>query len=444
MNTPICDFVRSYAGGGTLRAHMPGHKGVPRLGPEPWDLTEIAGADDLSHPTGVIGESQENAARVFGTAGTFYSTEGSSLCVRAMVYLALLQAREEGREPLLLAGRNAHKSFLTAAALLDAEVEWLFPEGTTLLSCPVTAQALEKAFQGERKPTAVYLTSPDYLGHLADLRALAEVCRKNGALLLVDNAHGAYLHFLKDPAHPMDLGADLCCDSAHKTLPVLTGGAYLHVSRTAPVGLREHARAALSLFSSTSPSYLILQSLDLANPYLAGEFPARLDRFLEDLAAFRGSLERRGIPLAGEEPMKVTIAAKEMGYSGYDLAGILRAGGIEPEFADPDFLVLMLTPETGKEGLEKLERVLAQVVPGEPLREPPPSVPRPRRRMTPRQALLSPRERIPVEEGLGRVCADPAVSCPPAVPILICGEEMDEQAIACFRYYGITHCDVTK
>ena len=239
MNTPICDFVRSYAAKDPLRLHMPGHKGRPVLGPEALDITEVEGADVLYHARGIIRESEENAASLFGTAATFYSTEGSSLCIRAMLHLALLQAKEEGREPLILAGRNAHKTFLSAIALLDLEVEWLYPsQEAGLLSCPVEPAQLEAAFAGERKPTAVYVTAPDYLGNLLDIRALAELCHRHGALLLVDNAHGAYLHFLPQPIHPMDLGADLCCDSAHKTLPVLTGGAYLHISRTAPAGLK--------------------------------------------------------------------------------------------------------------------------------------------------------------------------------------------------------------
>ena len=102
----------------------------------------------------------------------------------------------------------------------------------------------------------MYVTSPDYLGGQSDVAALAEVSHRHGVPLLADNAHGAYLRFLSPSRHPMDLGADLCCDSAHKTLPVLTGGAYLHVGRAAPEPFRENARRALALFGSTSPSYL--------------------------------------------------------------------------------------------------------------------------------------------------------------------------------------------
>ena len=247
MKTPICDFVRQYAQSNALRLHMPGHKGSALLGMEELDITEIDGADSLYEAEGIIAESEENAGALFG-ANTFYSTEGCSQCIRAMLYLAVLQAKQQGRRPLIAAARNVHKSFVTAAALLDLEVMWLYPEQPdSYLSCKLDAKTLETQLAAHQ-PVAVYLTSPDYLGNIQDVGAIAEVCHRHNCLLLVDNAHGAYLRFLQPSRHPMDLGADVCCDSAHKTLPVLTGGAYLHISETAPVFFREQAKNALALF----------------------------------------------------------------------------------------------------------------------------------------------------------------------------------------------------
>ena len=119
MKTPICDFVREYGNGNPTRLHMPGHKGVCRLGFESRDITEIGGADVLYHSDGSIRESEDNAAALFGTARTVYSTEGSSLCIRGMLYLAM---QATGRRTIL-AGRNAHSTFVTACALLDAQVQ---------------------------------------------------------------------------------------------------------------------------------------------------------------------------------------------------------------------------------------------------------------------------------------------------------------------------------
>ena len=294
MNTPIADFVRAYAASGCARLHMPGHKGRPFLGCEALDVTEIAGADELYGAAGIIAQSEKNAGALFGSGRTFYAAEGSSQCVRAMLALAVWSA-PPGRRPVVLAARNAHKSLLYAAALLDFDVAWLWPEspGQSLCACPVSPAALERALE-ETRPAAVYVTSPDYLGGTCDVAALAEVSHRRGVPLLVDNAHGAYLRFLSPSRHPMDLGADLCCDSAHKTLPVLTGGAYLHVGRGAPAFFGENGRRALALFGSTSPSYLILQSLDLCNQYLAGDYPRRLAETAGALAALRERLRGRG------------------------------------------------------------------------------------------------------------------------------------------------------
>ena len=170
---------------------MPGHKGQSLLGMESWDITEIDGADDLFHPEGIIRESEENASRLFGCR-TLYSTEGASLSIRAMLYLAHQHARHQGKSPKILAGRNAHRSFLSAAVLLDLDVVWLSPaKNESYLSCAPKAEEIEAILSQPAAPTAVYLTSPDYLGGCADISAIAEVCHRYGAWLLVDNAHGA-------------------------------------------------------------------------------------------------------------------------------------------------------------------------------------------------------------------------------------------------------------
>ena len=442
MDTPICDFVRAYAESSALRLHMPGHKGAPILGMEHLDITEISGADSLYEADGIIARSEHNASRLFGCR-TLYSTEGSSQCIRAMLQLAQLWAKGQGRSPLIAAGRNAHKTFLTAAGLLDLDIRWLYPaNAASYLSCSLSPEELER-FLVREKPAAVYLTSPDYLGNIADIRALAEACHRNDALLLVDNAHGAYLKFLPESRHPMDLGADLCCDSAHKTLPALTGGAYLHLSADMEAALGTQAKNALMIFGSTSPSYLILQSLDAVNRYLE-QLPRILLDFLPKVAALKERLLTLGYSLYGQEPLKITIEAKPFGYTGEKMAELLRHGGIEPEFADHDHLVLMPAPAMGAAALERLGQVLCQIPRRESIAEAAPVFAPARPVLSVREAMLSPSELLPISDCVGRVLAVPTVGCPPAVPILGCGEQIDETAIECFRYYGIESCSVVR
>lgn len=290
-------------------------------------------------------------------------------------------------------------------------------------------------------PCAVYLTSPDYLGNLSDVAGIARVCRKHNLLLLVDNAHGAYLKFLNPSQHPMDLGADLCCDSAHKTLPVLTGGAYLHISRSAPAMLSRYAKRALALFGSTSPSYLILQSLDAANIYLQ-TYAERLCAFLPRIERLKINLSDHGYQLCGSEPLKLTLLPKAYGYTGNALAQLLQNNGIICEFSDPDHLVLMITPETGESGLQRLETVMLGIPQKSPIVEHPPEFYKREKCLSIREALLSVSEVIPVAESNGRILADASVGCPPAVPILVCGERIDSNAISCFEYYGTNTCSV--
>ena len=437
MKTPICDFLRAYAEQDVLRLHMPGHKGRGKLGVEQYDITEVSGADSLYEAAGIIAESEENASKLFGCP-TFYSAEGSSLAIRAMVYLAMQDALSKGKRPRIAAGRNAHKVFLSAVTLLDVEVAWI--AGDSYLSCKIDAETLERVIRAER-PTAVYVTSPDYLGNITDIAALAEVAHRHGCLLLVDNAHGAYLKFLTESLHPVDLGADLCADSAHKTLPVLTGGAYLHIAprRT---HLTAQAKTALALFGSTSPSYLIMQSLDAANGELAGDYRERLADFAERYEKMRSRLEGWGT--VGGEPLKLTLETKPRGYLGTEAAQLLREQGIECEFADPDYAVFMLAPEIGQAGLDRLESALTSLPRRPAVEEAPPRFHLPERAMPVRAAAFASSEVIPAEESLGRVLASPTVGCPPAVPVVACGERIDGAALACFRYYGIKNCTVVR
>ena len=424
---------------------MPGHKGKCFLGLEAADITEIKGADELYSPSGIIAESEENATELFGTAHTYYSTEGSTLAIKAMLALALKDYESKERKTVL-AGRNAHKAFLFAAALLDFDIEWLYHDKPShACKCEITPIALRAALSDMKsKPAAVYITSPDYLGNVADVKGLSAVCDEYGVPLLVDNAHGAYLTFLEPSLHPIALGASMCADSAHKTLPVLTGGAYLHISKKAK-HLTKDARATLSLFASTSPSYLTLQSLDLANAYIADGYKEKLCRASTKIASVKEALAKAGFAPEVSEPLKIVINAAKYGYTGDELAAHLRECGIECEFSDRDYLVLMATPENGENGsgdYEKLLSAFCNIKPKSALTPISVALTRAERKLSVKEALFSKSERIPTEKSLGRILSSPTVSCPPAVPIAVSGELITAGTKKALLAYGIDEVEV--
>lgn len=486
METPIVDFVKNYIHKDTTRFHMPGHKGHMFFGWEPYDITEIEGADVLHHGEGIIRQSEKNAAMLFGSGDTHYSTEGSTHAIKAMLCILKMEKANSpeyevpskndmrpgrrirsGRRmrPYILAARNIHRSMVDACALLDLDLKFI-EMSQCLLSHVVTPKALENALEEEKElPLGVYVTSPDYLGQLTDIAGLSKVCKRYGIPLLVDNAHGAYLHFLPEPIHPMDLGAAMCSDSAHKTLPVLTGGAYLHIHREFTERFSPYASQALSLFGSTSPSYLIMQSLDMCNSYLTEGYQQKLAKTVDRLQKIKENLIFRGIAIKPSEPLKLVINTGAMGYTGEKIAHELREAQIECEYADTWQVVLMVTPENSTHDWNRLERWMDKTMmlsikkPPIPIADsasvqdrPPEEALSswknkkaiPDRAMSLREAVFSPGEWVPVEQAEGRICAAETVSCPPAIPIAISGEIISKKMVQEFLNAGIQKVFVVR
>ena len=441
MKTPIVSFLRSYQEKSPVRMHMPGHKGAGILGFEGMDLTEIYGADELFAAEGIIKESEQNASSLFGCP-TYYSTQGSTLCIQTMCTILCQDAKSKGKKPKILAGRNAHRSFIHAAALLDFDIVWLYGN-SDYLSCKIHAEDLEKAII-ESLPTAVYLTNPDYLGNLLDIQSLASVCKKHNVLLAIDNAHGAYLRFLEPSLHPIDLGADLCCDSAHKTLPVLTGGAYLHLSDSLNQVWANDVKHFMEYFSSTSPSYLIMASLDATNEVLDTTFKKSLSECIQRVDVLKNALIQHGYTILSGEPMKITISTKEFGYTGNEIANLLMECDIYPEFYDSDYIVLMPSPYNTKDDLKRLETCLCGIDRKPILINKPPKLEQSKKAMNVRQALFSSSITLDVSKSLGQVCSSVTVSCPPAILPVIPGEVISESSIEVMKYYGIETVRVVK
>lgn len=421
-------FLAEYAASGTVRMHMPGHKG--RL--DPLDITEIAGADSLYEADGIIERSENRMAACYGADATAYSAGGSTLCIQAMLALA----RERGTR--VLCTRNLHTSAVNAMMLLGMQPVFLpvFQEDPRLPGF-VAPETLRAALRGDE--AAVYLTTPDYFGRQMDVAALARVCRERDVPLLVDNAHGAHLRFLTPDRHPMTSGASACADSPHKTLPALTGAALLHLRL--PFG--ERRKAAMALFGSTSPSYLILRSLDqLLEPMENGELRSSLSRLNERCAELKTVLSAHGLPSVSADPTRLVLDANAAGYTGTALANAFREARIEPEYADRAFVVLLPSVCTPDEDWNRLHAFAEKFRPSAPIHWTPPTFELPESAMTLREAAFLPSESVAVEAAVGRIAARSVSPCPPGVPVVLPGERLSDDLCRYLRATGHTEIRV--
>ena len=454
---PLADALRGYAAKGRASFHTPGHKGraglLGEISPLALDLTELPETGSLYDGGDVIEQAEKLAAEAFGAAETLFSAGGCTLCIQAML---LLGGGPGGRVLFL---RNAHRSAVHAAALLGMEPAWLWPGEDGRPEAGGIAESLKQ----DKNIRAVYITSPDYYGRLADVPRIAAVCRAAGVPLLVDNAHGSHLGAFG--RHPLAQGAAMTADSAHKTLPVLTGGAMLHIGRKAdgvPWAGRAEAKAAMALFGSTSPGFPVLGSLDLARDWWvrAGREAYRLTA--EETAGLRKTAWEEEIDVLGgplQDPARLTLDTRSIGIEGGEAAEFFRAQGCEPEYADGRYVVFILTPFNTPAELERLRgairglpaarrrgRFLGRGVPGKGAKAAPyawdgspPEV-----ACSPREALLAPCEAVPAPEAAGRIAARAACPCPPGVAAVVPGERITAELAVCLKEAGFDRLVVLK
>lgn len=452
---PLVTAIEAHVKTGRASFHTPGHKGkgalLSSLAALSADLTELPDTGSLYDGGDAIEAAEDEAARAFGARLTLFSAGGCTLCIQTML---LLGAGAGGR---VLMARNAHRSAVHAAALLGQEILWLWPEqtGEEEFSQP-SPQHVEEMLRVDGHIQAVYVTSPDYYGRLCDIAGMAEVCGKWGIPLLVDNAHGSHLGAFD--RHPLALGAAITADSAHKTLPVLTGGALLHISERFPV-TRLEAKAAMSLFGSTSPSFPVLASLDAARCWWETAGQTAYTQLAAHVAQLRAAANATNILAAAfpdrEEwlcdPARLTLDGAPGGVSGEALAEYLRTCGCEPEYADARYVVLIPTPFNTADELERLHDALYALPDkaGTMLRRPAGDVfepyrYRPERACAPREALLRPAETVPAALAAGRVAARTVCPCPPGVAAVVPGERLTAPLAAALKKAGFSQLVVLK
>ncbi len=349
-------FVADYCNKHFLRLHVPGHQGrcgfLNRRLAALYDITEIEGADWLLKSSGIIKTLEQRLSSLFNQE-SIISTCGSTLCVQTMVALC--------KNRVFVAFRkSAHLSFFNVCAVLNVRVEWVGgPDfGNDELN-EVDLVELEQILKKyEYGSCAVYVTSPNYYGVFAPVSDVANICKKFGALLLVDCAHGAHLNFVDDSKNsPAMLGAHMCCYSLHKTLPALTGSAIL--SFDSAVFSVFEVKQKMALFSTTSPSYLIMQSIEFCARWLKKNGIRCFEKLKNKKRSFVDVVK---FPfLKFNDVSKLVADCRQINLSGFEVARILRASGIEPEFANENFVVLVISPFLSCFDWQRLRRCFEKI-----------------------------------------------------------------------------------
>ena len=450
FKTPLFDALVSLAESRKVSFHTPGHKsgkGISTrfkkfVGPKIFsiDLTTLDEVDCLQKPVGVIKEAQELAAEAYGADHSFFLINGTTVGNHAMV-LATCNPGDE-----VLVARNAHKSILAGIILAGAHPHFFAPEWDEDLGIPlnVSPEKVESALSQHPGSKALIITSPNYYGVTADLLTILEMARKRELLILVDEAHGPHLRFHPDlPSPALDMGADLCVQSTHKILGGMTQSSMLHVKGNR-VDLRR-LKGVLQLMQSTSPSYVLMASLDLARMQMATEGQKLLDKAIHLAEGARTQIRRiDGIACFGRDEIKghrsfdldvtkLTVSARALGITGFQASLVLNnESDVQVEMADLFNLLIIVSIGDRQDDLNRLVAGLERIA-GNHLRRgagaievvfPPVGA---ALRVLPREAYFAPHEYLNLHEAGGRVSSDIVTIYPPGIPLLVPGEEITSE-----------------
>ncbi|OHW61458.1 arginine decarboxylase [Andreesenia angusta] len=442
----MLDFLKRYAASKTVRFHMPGHKGKieeEALGEAAkLDITEIEGSDNLQNPEGIILESQRRAAKLFGSRETIYLVNGST----SGIYAAITGSIGPGEK--LLLQRNSHGAAYNAVVLGDIDTEYIYPEYSEELGLPlgIDIVKLERALDESPDIRVVFVTSPSYYGICLDLESIAKAVHDRGAILIVDEAHGSHLSMSDGfPKSAVQSGADMVVQSTHKTLLGMTQTAMLHINsdRVDSNRVKKMAR----MYQSTSPSYVLMASIDHTVTYLSENRERIFEDYLGKLEAARQSISSiAGVKLLGEgdiprgtELDKSKIVFSVEGIPGKKLERELRSRGIELEMSDFRYGVALSTFMDSEDDLKSLAQALEDIslnVVGrenETVKVPKLYSEVPEKNLSQREAFYSEAEKTKLKDSVGKTVASAITPYPPGIPLLVPGEVVEEDTISCIE-----------
>ncbi len=395
--------------------HMPGHKRAMKKSIIPYsiDITEVDGFDNLHNMQGVLKDVADRARGIYKAVSSYPLVNGSTCGILAAIYSATRENKK------ILIARNCHKSVYNAAEILDLEAHYLLPEADEFgIYGKISAQTVAELLDGNAIGCVV-ITSPTYEGVMSDVASIYEVCKERGAFLIVDSAHGG--HFF-DHAAPH---CDMCVVSLHKTLPSLTQTALLNVcSGRVDTDLVRHA---LSIFETSSPSYVLLASIDECLRYIKKN-KDKLMSFYKNLDCFYERCKSlKNIEVSYyDDKSKIIIKGQ-----GEKIAEKLRGEKIEPEMVAPDFVLALATLMDTKKTLKKLQKALLKIDKTMDERTPSCIAPDniPQKKLSAKEALSLAGEYIDISDSEGRVSLEYVWAYPPGVPILVPGEEISDEII---------------
>lgn len=439
----ITKSIEEYLKSGYSRFHIPGHKGNPEFG-LPYDVTELDKTDDLYNSRGSIKESENLVSDVYGSGFTIFSTQGNTLCIQTMLHLVF---RNGGK---LIVARNCHRSVVSVMGLLGITPIWVRVGCDENVNCEDILDKLKKNPDAK----AIFVTSPDYFGRMVDIKKIKSFC--GDIPLLVDNAHGSHLVFFD--SHPISLGADIVADSAHKTLPVLTGGAWLHVSKRFSDSAKisyEDAKESMRVFGSTSPSCVVLISLEKCALWLKKRAREEFLKLEDNINKIKEKVKNIFLSYSIFDPVRITLETSCLDVFGEVLCDFFDQFNIEPEFVSGSTAVLIPSPFNFDTDWNRLESCIHYIYRVSSLKRglnlkvqlslsKKYDYEEPKSKLSIGNAMFSEFETMEVEESEGFVCAQIVSSCPPGVPILVPGELIDKSKISHMKEMNIKHIQVVK
>ena len=416
----LSEQINNYAGNNPVRFHMPGHKGVF----DPLDLTELFFTDNLYSPDEnlrIISDLETRVTQVFFARSDIKSSiscGGATLGIQAALLAALrvnnIRINNINDKKYIICARDCHVSFINALALLDIEPLWVYGN-----FCGVFKRHANKNI------IAAFITAPDYYGSLRDVRETSQICKKYNAPLIVDNSHGSHLAFYKGGGfHPINCGADISVDSVHKTLPALTGGAVIHARP------EYNIREALKIFASTSPSFLILQSIEKMLDFLESDGTAEHSRLLQDITGLKNNAPEFFLEnYKSADPFRIILNCADFGEKLYYF---LFGHNITCEFYEKDRVILIPSIFNKPSDFKVLADALQTfALENKIMREPVKiyNFAKPERALSLSDAVKSPRELVKTSACTGRICAESIFAYPPGVPVILPGETIDAETI---------------